>query len=261
MAEAPPPSRRHLLTGALACTAFGLAPALAPAQTARVTLDSLVKGNTQGGTVEIDGVTESRGRVAFTVTLSLPAYFRNLDRYGSTRGNFGSGDLQLFWTGPTLGTRGDAGGLHASTQVHVEQWANRDLLFEKVRRQVSSRTYRADLRFETRWDQATGRTWLALTALRIPEAPVQTLRAVRAMVDLYANVTALTLRRPERLDMLAPEILETRYAVSGRGAGFDYTLRMSLDAALLRRLAAAGGFRDLDDPGLWHVLIEEAINK
>lgn len=257
--DRPAPTRRHLLAGALGCAALSLTPGRAAAQVAQVPLDSLIKGNTQGGAIAINGVTESRGRVSLSVTLSLPAYFFNLDRYGSTRGNFGSESLQLFWKGRTVGTEGDAGGVNAKTLILAEEWANQDLLFDKVRRLVSSRTYRADIRFETRWDRATGRARLALTSLRIPEAPQIAQRAVRSMVDWYTSDTALTLRRPERLALLAPDVLETRYEVNGRGSGFDCTIRMSFDADMLRRLAAAGGFQDFQDPRLWHVLIEEAI--
>lgn len=259
MGDAPAPTRRHLLAGALTCGALALAPGRAMAQTARIALDTLLKGNTQGGSVEINGVTESRGRVTFSVTLSLPAYFFNLDRYGSTRGNFGSGDLQLFWKGKTFGGSGDARGIDARTLVHAEEWLIQDLLFDKVRRRVTSRTYSVDLRFEPRWNRETGQIRLELARLSIPDADPVVERAVRSMVNWYTSDTALVLGNLDRLTPLSPVIAETRFEVAGRGSGFDCHIRMSVDATALRRIAAERGIRDLQDERLWHALIAEAI--
>lgn len=259
MDEAPAPTRRRLLAGALTCGALGLTPGLALAQTARISLDSLLKGNTQGGTVEINGVTEGRGLVTFTVTLSLPAYFFNLDRYGSTRGNFGSGDLQLYWKGKTFGGSGDARGIDARTLVLAEQWIIQDLLFDKVRKRVASRTYPVDLRFEPRWTRETGQLRLELARLSMPGADPVAERSVRSMVNWYTSDTALGLGNLNRLMPLSPEILETRFEVAGRGSGFDSHIRMSVDGAALRRIAAERGVRDLQDERLWHALIAVVI--
>jgi len=257
--ERPAPNRRHLLAGALGCAALAFAPGQALTQTARITLDTLRKGDTQGASVEINGVTESRGRVAFTLTLSLPAYFFNLDRYGSTRGNFGSGDLQLYWSGKTFGGSGDARGIEARTLVHAEEWIIQDLLWDKVRKRATSRSFPVDLRLEPRWTSDTGEVRLELARLSMPGADPVAQRAVRSMVNWYTADTALVLRNLDRLTRLSPEISDTWFEVAGRGSGFDCHIGMSLDAASLRRIAAERGVRDFHDQRLWHALIAEVI--